>query len=641
MEIVTGSTGEVHVTPIDDAVRNSNIGYLSDKVVFTCFRNFEATVITNNEVRIYSGYGMNQGRIFKIDDDEWDTVTIENGSQGYKRADLIVARYTMNTQTGFEDISLVAIRGNSGSSYVDPTYSTGNINDGATIDDFPLYRVRLNGLTIEGLDRLFTLVPDGGRLGELEAKVAAHKAEFNALNIKTNLASESAVYPKNGANVRPGVEGVLPAAHGGSGANTLKAGANNFVSSLDTNGTSPADSDYYVGTTPNVSGYQRKPLTALKTWVEVKIKALLNMGSGTIVPVTNGGTGKGSIALGSVLVGNGTNTPTERAIDTNPTLESNNLITSGAVAEALASKGYGDMLRATYDPNLDGIIGVANGGTGSSDGTLNGVKLAVVNGVKGYYDGSTFKSFRQPTGNAVVGNVLSGKTFANASSDALTGTMPNRGAVSQSLNCSGSYTIPAGYHNGSGKVTANSLASQTGVDSGKEAIGENQIIRDYQGWVNGRKVTGTMPYNGSWIGATTGSGNVAIPKGYHSGGGYVSGAGAYNSGIAAAQAITWTETLFANATGNGQNKYSALLGLPYKNVVKIKNISSWPLIIQYKTSSGIKSQTLAVNAEMTPPAGAIVDTNWISYWNASYDRTSEAYFSAVYVLVTFQAKVLR
>ena len=39
--------------------------------------------------------------------------------------------------------------------------------------------------------------------------------------------------------------------------------------------------------------------------------------------------------------------------------------------------------------------------------------------------------------------------------------MTNCGAVSSSLNAGRSYTIPAGYHNGSGKVTANSLSSQT------------------------------------------------------------------------------------------------------------------------------------------------------------------------------------
>ena len=39
--------------------------------------------------------------------------------------------------------------------------------------------------------------------------------------------------------------------------------------------------------------------------------------------------------------------------------------------------------------------------------------------------------------------------------------MTNQGAKTSSLNCGESYTIPTGYHNGSGKITANSLASQT------------------------------------------------------------------------------------------------------------------------------------------------------------------------------------
>jgi len=376
MEIVTGSTGEVHVTPIDDAVRNSNVGYLSKKVVFTCFDNFEARAITNNEVRIYSGYGINQGRIFKIDDEEYDSVTIENGSQGYKRADLIVARYTMDTQTGFEDISLVAIRGTSGSSYVDPSYTTGNINEGATQDDFPLYRVKLNGLTIAAVERLFTLVPDGGRMGELEAKVTDHINTFNALNFRTNLASESTIYPKNGANVRPGVEGTLPASHGGTGQTTLKDSASSLSNALDTNATPPADDNYYIGTTPSTgTAYHRKPLSALWSWILSHIRTQLGMNATDVVPVAHGGTGKTSITKGKVIVGNESGGFDELGIDSAPSLTSSNLITSKGVAESLSTAGYGDMMRSTYDPNQDGIIAPENGGTGQT--SLNATRNAL------------------------------------------------------------------------------------------------------------------------------------------------------------------------------------------------------------------------------------------------------------------------
>ena len=53
---------------------------------------------------------------------------------------------------------------------------------------------------------------------------------------------------------------------------------------------------------------------------------------------------------------------------------------------------------------------------------------------------------------ASVGEVLSGETFA-AGGSVLTGTMPNRGAVTGSISdASSPYTIAAGYHDGSGTV---------------------------------------------------------------------------------------------------------------------------------------------------------------------------------------------
>ena len=69
----------------------------------------------------------------------------------------------------------------------------------------------------------------------------------------------------------------------------------------------------------------------------------------------------------------------------------------------------------------------------------------------------------------------------------VTGTMANNGAVSKTLNAGQSYTIPAGYHNGSGKVTANSLASQTSATATAADIASGKTA-----WVNGNRITGTM-----------------------------------------------------------------------------------------------------------------------------------------------------
>lgn len=118
-------------------------------------------------------------------------------------------------------------------------------------------------------------------------------------------------------------------------------------------------------------------------------------------------------------------------------------------------------------------------------------------------------------GNATVGNVLSGKTFYNT--DALeiqTGTMANRGAVSASVAVGGTYTIQAGYHNGSGKVTGPTLSGDAGtgnVLSGKTFYSNS-----------GTKQTGTMTNRGAVSANIYAGGSYTIPVGYHNGSGNVS-----------------------------------------------------------------------------------------------------------------------
>ena len=64
-------------------------------------------------------------------------------------------------------------------------------------------------------------------------------------------------------------------------------------------------------------------------------------------------------------------------------------------------------------------------------------------------------------------DVLTGKVIVDKDGDPLTGTMVNRGGVSQGLGVNGTYIIPEGYHNGTGKVTQNipiQGADVTGTD---------------------------------------------------------------------------------------------------------------------------------------------------------------------------------
>lgn len=102
--------------------------------------------------------------------------------------------------------------------------------------------------------------------------------------------------------------------------------------------------------------------------------------------------------------------------------------------------------------------------------------------------------------------VLSGQTYigADTNDEPIAGTMPNQGAKTATLNAGGSYTIPAGYHNGAGKVTANTLSGQTAGT----AVAAN-IRNGKTAWVNGAKVTGNMPEQvGSTI--TPGTANKTV-----------------------------------------------------------------------------------------------------------------------------------
>lgn len=70
---------------------------------------------------------------------------------------------------------------------------------------------------------------------------------------------------------------------------------------------------------------------------------------------------------------------------------------------------------------------------------------------------------------------ITGKTF-HARGTAYTGTMPNNGAVSGSItSVAGAYTVPAGYHDGSGTVTIDSTDQAKlipgNIKSGVEILG--------------------------------------------------------------------------------------------------------------------------------------------------------------------------
>lgn len=155
MEIITGYRGEGHVTSQQNRITNIGIFGSGTYIIGNVGSLMAASVISANEVQIADGLLIAEGCTAEIPRGTSESLAIENGSQGTKRKDLIVARYTRESGTKIESMELVVITGTPASSNpATPSYNTGSITGGDTLVDFPLFTVNIDGITIESVTRL-------------------------------------------------------------------------------------------------------------------------------------------------------------------------------------------------------------------------------------------------------------------------------------------------------------------------------------------------------------------------------------------------------------------------------------------------------------------------------------------------------
>lgn len=154
LNLITGYAGKAHITSAGDGAVNAAI-YGGGRYVLNAGECFDYELLSNNQIRIKSGYAMNQGRKIELAVSDYEDIEIDNGLQGVKRCDLIVISYEKNVASGIETATMKVIKGTSGDDYTDPEYTSGDILSGAILDDFPLYRVKINGLNVEAVEKLF------------------------------------------------------------------------------------------------------------------------------------------------------------------------------------------------------------------------------------------------------------------------------------------------------------------------------------------------------------------------------------------------------------------------------------------------------------------------------------------------------
>lgn len=153
-EIVDGMTGTKHISSDDlSALNIATIG--ESNCVLNYGDNFKMTMTNANTATLGTGVGMVGGRRF------WNqastSLTIQSGTQGQKRNDLIVARYE-KTSAGIESITPVVIKG---------TPTTGTAADPeVTANDLKMWRVPLDGISVGEPVKLFEPVASLATIGD-------------------------------------------------------------------------------------------------------------------------------------------------------------------------------------------------------------------------------------------------------------------------------------------------------------------------------------------------------------------------------------------------------------------------------------------------------------------------------------------
>ena len=153
-EIVDGMTGTKHISSDDlSALNIATVGKAD--CVLGYGDNFELTMQSANSATLGTGVGMVGGKRF------WNqaatSLTIQSGTQGQKRNDLVVARYA-KTSAGIESITPVVIKG---------TPITGTAADPkVTANDLKLWRIPLDGISVGTPVRLFDPVASLATLGD-------------------------------------------------------------------------------------------------------------------------------------------------------------------------------------------------------------------------------------------------------------------------------------------------------------------------------------------------------------------------------------------------------------------------------------------------------------------------------------------
>ena len=211
MEIVSGLGEKPHVT--SQQFRQILEGTIGQKsYIITSGENLEPELAANNLLKIRSGMMSHHGNVSSVKIGTYDEVELTNGSQGMKRIDLVVNRYTRNAETNIEKNEWVVIMGTPvASNPVAPAYTVGNLQKGDLVDDCPVFELHYDGINVTEVKKMLSVLPN---VAELNSKIESEpllKRQYFSQSI-TVVANGVASVTMGAISVPEGYElwGILP-----------------------------------------------------------------------------------------------------------------------------------------------------------------------------------------------------------------------------------------------------------------------------------------------------------------------------------------------------------------------------------------------------------------------------------------------
>lgn len=197
MKEITANTApeaEPHIYAEDDAAVYQAI--FGGDGVSTIGQACKATVLSNNKVRVADGVVCVGGHMARIPYGEYEDCEIMNGQSGKNRNDIIVAKFETTGTGGIDTMTCEVIQGTARETAVDPELTQDDIYAGGKVREYPLYRVKIEGLSITAVEQMFEIIPSNkeltnklGNLGQ-SAAIGQYGSAWNVGTSYNNVGSK-------------------------------------------------------------------------------------------------------------------------------------------------------------------------------------------------------------------------------------------------------------------------------------------------------------------------------------------------------------------------------------------------------------------------------------------------------------------